>query len=448
MNNNFLCICLILGSGMFAQEHFAGINTSRRTGLLNASLNPAELVNLTNQYEVNVLNVSANVSNNKITFGDLTSGKDFEDLIFAGGAPVNLRADVDIMGPGFGFKIEKWAFAITSSAKVKANIVDVDVDLGNALTLSGVDIIRGSSVINNNYNQRVAATTWGEIDLSAAREVYNDGTNKFSAGVSFNLLFPGSYANIGADRFQGTISYNDGDPILTDADANLNFAYSGSLANGFTDSSNFTDFFAGGLNGFSTDIGFNYQWLDREDNDESYKLNAGLSFKNLGSMTFKDANNVSNNYKLSIQGNESLNLSQFDNVDNIEDIESILLQSGYLSNAQSTKDFKVKLPAMLAAYVDYKVYGNWFVSGYIQQKLEKDEKNTQIALQNITTITPRYSTKSFEAYIPISVSEIAGFTAGIGFRLGGFFIGSGSILSAAVANTNQADAYIGFRFGI
>jgi len=448
MKKPLLCLLAMLGTGMFAQEHFSGINTSRRAGLLNANLNPAELVNLKNTYEVNVFNFSANVSNNKVTFGDLVGGEEnFEDLLFRGNEPVNLRADIDILGPAFGFKIEKWAFAITSAAKIKANLTDVDVNLGNSVTSSVGSALLGTGTISTNYNQRVAATTWGEIGLSAAREIYNDGANKLSAGITFNLLFPGSYANMSIDKLKGRISNENGNAILSDAEANINFAYSGSLANDFTDSSNFTDFFAGGLRGFATDIGFNYQWLDGLK-DDSYKLNAGLSLKNLGSMTFKEDNNVSNSYKLDIPPlPNGLNLNQFDEVSNIQEIEDVLVQSGYLSQTSSAKDFKVKLPAMLAVYADYNVYGNWYVTGYLQQKLKDDEMNDQIAIQNLGTITPRYSLNSFEAYMPLSVSEVAGFTAGIGFRFGGFFIGSGSILSAAVSDTDQADAYLGFRFG-
>lgn len=445
MKKPLLIACILIGTGMFAQEHYAGISTSKRTGILNASLNPAELVNLKNTYEINVLDVSANIANNKISFGDIVGGSNFDNLIFSGNTATNLRADVDILGPSFAFKMDKWAFAISTSAKVKASLVDINPALGNAVTNGGINNISQAYNILTNYNQRGSATSWGEIGLSAARDIYEDENHKFSAGVTFKLLFPGSYANMGASNLTGTITNNNGDVALTDANAELNFAYSGSLANGFTDSSNFNKFFAGGLNGFSTDVGFNYQWKDPE-NEDGYLLNGGISLKNLGSMKFKDSNNVSNNYSLNT-GNGSLNLNQFENVDNIQDIEDILLQSGYVTLQQSNRDFKVKLPAFFAAYADVKLYGKWYGTAYIQQKLKKDGGNNQIAMQNIVTVTPRYSAHSWEAYIPLSINEVSNFTAGIGFRVGGFFIGSGSILSAAIGNTNQADAYIGFRFG-
>jgi hypothetical protein len=447
MKKPLLFMFSLLCTGVMAQEHFSGINTSRRVGLLNASLNPAELANLKNDYEINVFALSANVANNKISFSDIVSGDDFEDLIFSGDDATNLRGDLEILGPSFGFKMNKWGFAITSGAKIKADFVDIDVNLGNAVTDAATDAVFGAPVtINTGYNQRATATTWGEIGLSAARELFSNEEHRFTGGITFKLIFPGSYANMSADRFTGTFTRVGGDVELTNAHANVNLAYSGSLAGDFSDSSNFTKFFAGGLNGFATDLGVTYQWKDKVNGGNI--LNAGLSVRNLGSMTFKDDNNVSRNYRLNVEGGESLNLSQFEDAEDIQDIEAVLETNPNLfEKREVTKDFKVKQPAVFSAYADVKVYKSLFVTAYTQQKLKEDNENDQIAIQNIVTVTPRYSIDVFEAYVPLSHNEISGFTAGLGFRLGGFFIGSGSILSAAVSETDQADAYIGFRYG-
>lgn len=455
MKKPLLFIFALMGTGLFAQEHFSGISTSRRTGLLNASLNPAELTNLKNDYEVNIFNFSINASNNKVSFGDLVGGEDdFEDLIFSGDEAVNLRLDVEILGPAFGWKMDKWAFAVTSAAKLKGNVADLDVNFGSAL-LDDLNINSTLPIpINARYNQRLNATTWGEIGLSAARDIYNSEEHKISGGITLKLLFPGSYANMSADKFRGKLdvitdfeSEDFGDVIVYDAFANLNIAYSGSLGEGFTDAGNFSDFFGGGLNGFATDLGFNYQWKDTTDT--GYRINAGLALRNMGSMKFKDDNNVSNNYELEVADTpgEGLNLSRFEDVDDLEQIEDILLESGYVTQTQASKDFKVKLPASLTAYADVKLHRRWFATAFIQQKLNADDKNDQIAVQNIVSLTPRYSASWFEAYAPLSHNEISGFTAGIGFRLGGFFIGSGSAISAAISDAKQADAYMGFRWG-
>jgi len=449
MKKPLLIIFALLGTGMFAQEHFSGISTSRRTGIINATVNPAELTNLKHQYEVNVLNLSINASNNKIKFGDILKGDNLDDLLFAGNKNVNVNANVEILGPAFAFKMDKWAFAVTTAAKAKINVVDVNSQLGRALTTETAATSLLTGYLTANQNQRAAATTWGELGFSAARDIFENDEHKISAGITFKLLFPGSYTNIAIDKFDGNVDFDaSGDVYITDAQANLNLAYSGSLADGFTEAKNYTDFFSGGLHGFSTDIGINYRWKDsNSDSDEDYKINAGLSFQNMGKMTFKDENNVSNNYSLNIPDGQRLSLTQFDGVDNLKDIEQVLLQSGYVTLNQSNKNFKVNLPATMALYADVKVYNNFYVTGFLQQKLDKEDQNDQMGAQNLFTVTPRYSGEKFEVFVPFSSNEVSGFTTGIGFRVGGFYIGSGSILTAAIKDTNQADAYLGYRFG-
>ena len=444
MKRKLLIAFTLLCAGAYAQEHFAGISTTSRTGILNSYVNPAELTNLKNDKEVNIFTFSANVANNKITFGDLVGGEDLGELIFTGNEPVNLRGDVDILGPSFAMKYKEWAFGVSTGAKIKVNIVDVDVNLGDALVNAATNAIIDSEDILVGYNQRAAAAAWGEIGFSAARNVFENEMHKFSAGVTLKLIFPGTYANMSTSEFSGTIE-NAGPFVgLTDATAKINLAYSGSLGEGFTDSSNFTEFFAGGLNGFAADLGFNYQL---KDENGGYKVNAGVSVKNLGSMTFKDDNNVSNNFELNIPDGEYLDLAQFEDVETIDEVQDILLSSGYATLTESSRDFKIKPPTLLSLYGDVKVYDRWYATAFLQQDLSDASENNRLGAQNVFTVIPRYNTGFFEAYAPFSHNEVSGFTAGIGFRIGGFFIGSGSILSAAISDTNQADAYLGFRVG-
>lgn len=260
--------------------------------------------------------------------------------------------------------------------------------------------------------------------------------------------------NLGVDQLNGTVTNVAGDVELSNALANVNIAYSGNLANDYSDASNYNDFFAGGLNGLGVDFGVNYQWKEPSTtddegniNNQGYKLNAGLSIRNIGSMNFKDNNNVSNNYQLEIEGVESLNLNQFDGSESITDIEQVLLESGYLTKTSSNKDFKVKLPTVLNLYVDYHIYKKWYISGYTQQKISDDTKNDFSTIQNIITVTPRFTGKHYEIYMPFSQNEISKFTTGFGFRLGGFFMGSGSAITALLNDSKQADFYMGVRVG-
>jgi hypothetical protein len=451
MKNYFLYIVPLISVFAFGQEHFNGISTSSRVGILNANYNPSELVNMNNRFEVGGLSFSANIGNDKIGFSDLFSDTSIEEKLFLGDGVVNLRGDVVAYLPSFALKINKWAFAISLKAQGKLDVVDVDTNLGNAISNSAISAITGgSTTINSDTNQRLNGTTWGEISLVAARNVMNNEKYSLNVGATVKLLFPGSYANLGLDKFQGTITRSalSSQVELSDAQANLNIAYSGGLAESFTNFSDYSKSVFGGLNGLGADIGANFQLKDDANSTKknAYKINAGLSIRNIGSMTFKDDNNQSSNYELSIQGNQSLNLNQFENVDSIEEIEQILLGSGFLTKQNGTKDFKVSLPTTINLYADFKVIPKIFITGYLQQKVNKDGDNDQVTAQNTFTVTPRFVTNYFEVFMPIGSNEISGFNTGIGFRVGGFFIGSGSIVTALINDSKQADIYTGFRW--
>ena len=439
-------LALLLSFTSYSQDHFSGITTSKRVGVLNIGLNPSELANLKNHFEVQLFSTSLNSSNNKIGFSDIVKGNNLENILFKGTDPVNFNIDTEILGPGFAIKLLNWGFAISSKGYIKGNVIYVDPNLGSALTngiLSSVNT--GTALISSNVNQRMNATTWGEIGFSAAHKIFENKKNKINAGVTFKLLFPGAYANVGVDKFQGRITNNLGNIVLTNATANLNIAYSGNLGNDFTNVNDYTSSVYGKLQGVATDIGFDYQLLDSNKN---YKVKIGASLKNIGSMTFKSTSNYSTNYTLSIQGTQSLNLNQFQNSNGINDIETTLINSGFLNKSPQNTDFNVKLPTTFNLYTDIKIVSKLSVTLFTQQKINSNSNNDQIMSQNIISITPRVSLGIFEAYLPIAKNEISGTTGGFGFRLGGFFLGSNSILTAITSDTKQVDFYTGFRFGI
>lgn len=454
MKKVIVLLCLIFASQGFAQDHFIGVNTSSRGGILNGALNPAEFANLSKKFDVNIYGMSINVSNNIISLSDLSSDDDLEDLIFNGTSTVDMSVDAEFAGPGVAMRWKKWGFGISSKAHIKFDLVDIDPNLGEGLINAEDLLIGNSTVIANNYNQRMNGTSWGEIGFSAARNVFENDKHRFNAGITLKLLFPGSYSNFGMDEFQGTITANPdlNNPGQTAAylhstSASLNFSYSGNLADSFTDASDYSKSLFGGLHGFATDLGVNYQW---KDGDKKYKINAGMALRNIGSMTFTDNNNTSNSYTLDIPsptlGNPGLDLAAFENIDNLQDVEQILKDKGYLINEKSSKDFTVKLPTTFNIYGDFKVFHKFYITGQLQKRLNDNNNNDQITARNYFSIIPRINLGFFEAYIPFSNNEISGGNTGLGFRLGGFYMGSGSIVTALIDDSKQVDFNMGFRW--
>ena len=52
MRTTIITLVLLLGFSAFSQDHFAGISTSDRVGILNGDLNPAEFSNLSKKLSI------------------------------------------------------------------------------------------------------------------------------------------------------------------------------------------------------------------------------------------------------------------------------------------------------------------------------------------------------------------------------------------------------------
>lgn len=446
------CLVLFLVAQLVqAQEHFAGISTSKRVGIINLEVNPSELANLKNHFEIQLLSSSMTVSNNKVGFSDLLDDTNAEDLILAGDKPINFNFNLESIGPGVAVRLLKWRFAVTSKVNLKAGMLNVDPILASYLTGSDVHEIPVGDFRDREFlaNQRFNGTIWGEVGFAVARKVWENEKGLLNAGVNVKLLFPGSYANMGIGNFQGTISNDGSDLLLTNADADVNFAYSGSLSKSFTNSNQYTSSLYGNLDGLAADFGIDYQLKK----GNSYKIKLGASIMNLGSMRFNDRDNLSTTYKLKVSGTQSLVLNYFDGIEDMIAIKQHLIDEAALGNIEfteitSNKDFKVNLPTTFNLYADVNLISKLNVTLFTQQKLNSNSSNSQITAQTIYSVTPRFGIGFFEAYVPISYNDFSGNNAGLGFRLGGFFMGSNSVLSAMSSNTKQADLHFGFRFAI
>ena len=61
-----LLLLLLVAISSYSQDHYSGITTSKRVGILNIGLNPSELANLNNHFEIQLFSTSLNVSNNEL----------------------------------------------------------------------------------------------------------------------------------------------------------------------------------------------------------------------------------------------------------------------------------------------------------------------------------------------------------------------------------------------
>lgn len=428
---------------LMAQSHYMGVNTSRRVGIVHGNLNPAELSNLSNKIDIHLFSNSSIISNNKLTFQDLIDSN-IEEKLFGAEGNVNANFSTQITGPGVAFKVNKWAFGANVMANANIWLHQINSPFIDAVINS--DVLLASTAINATGNQRFSGMSWGEVNLSVSRILFESEKHQFNAGITGKLLFPGTYGNAGIQSLQGDINTLGGITYLNNATATINFAYSGLLANDFSDSSNYTKSFFGSMNGFGLDLGVTYTY--KKDN-KAY-LKAGASVRNIGSMTFNNDNNSNNSWVFDTDGSgnpNGLNLNQFSDVSSLEELEQLLINSGTLTQQENSNEVVVNLPTILNAYIQWDVTKNFLLDAYMQQSLHDQESNFQIANQNVYALIPRLKFGSFELLSPLAVNQDNNFTSGVGLRWGGFFLGSNSAISTLINNSKVGDLYFGLQLG-
>lgn len=423
-----------------AQQAYLGVQNSNRKGMINARMNPAEINNLTKQIEVNFFSVNASLSNNVFSFQDFISGEDFFETAFDKiDGPVNLRTEMNVLGPSFGMKLDKWSIGFTSQAFVKADVVNLNPDLGDAIINEEFGQTYNEVRLNIPYNQRVNTFGWAEIGLMAGRNIWETENHLLSGGATLKLMFPGSYFNLGLTNTNATLVQDMTEISLTEATGELNLTYENTVID---------DDFVFNLNqfritsprGVGLDLGLNYQF--KKGNGTA--LNTGLALRNLGGMGL-GPDQVNNTYRMNIPQGEHFRIDMLEG--NLDEIEEQLLESGYFSIQRRRNGGRITNPVNLSAYAEWNVVERFQVSIYGQKRLGDENANQRLTSPDLLVITPRFLIGKFEVYSPWMQHQIAGFNGGLGLQFGGFFIGSQSLITGLAADTKQLDFHMGLSWG-
>ncbi|MCL6260594.1 DUF5723 family protein [Aquiflexum sp. TKW24L] len=426
---------------VMAQYPYVGIQTSQRKGIISAMMNPAEMNNLSRTVEVQFFAGNAVVGNNTLTFSETLENRNdlWNKLMERADQPVDGNTDGSVIIPSFGMKQGKWSFGLISQIQTRATILNINADVGRYVTDNEINFDILTLGINNPNNQRANTATWFEMGAVIGREIWNSPKSKFSVGTNFKLLFPIGYTNVGLGNLRGTLVVDRTAVSLTNAQATVNISYDESVVNKRNFSIDYENLNFGQLSGVGLDIGFNYQLK----NKEGVWLNTGMAFRNIGHLTF-GAGKKNQTFQMNIPEGESFRIDLLE--PDLRAVERDFLESGYFSRETNRDGFRAGLPTVWAANADLKLSNKFFLSVYGQKFIENKENNLQIPAMNLISLTPSAIFGNFEVYSSWGYYDIAGFTGGLGFRFGGFFIGSHSILTAMMADTKKADLHVGLSW--
>ncbi|GBF20932.1 MULTISPECIES: DUF5723 family protein [Arenibacter] len=419
-------------------QYYQGFENDNFNGLHGVLINPANIVDSRIKSEINIFSTQIQIGTD---YTPLTPDN-FINIINEDSFTVfpkddnELLLNLELFGPSFMFNLtKKSSIGLLSRVRIYNNSRNLNAKLYEDLT-SGFD---DEDFDFNMKNLDQTLHAWGEIGLTYGRILTDKDNNFLKAGITLKYLLGGGVVQATSNSFSGDYVYNENDPPQSLINLSGDLSYMMSYNEDEDPFSSITP-------GFGTDIGLIYEYRPEstrtiaEDRNgkgfNKYKLKIGVAILDIGHITYKDQEQTDYTLNGSVTAEEGEN-----------DIGQAL-EDNY-PGTTTVKDIKVSLPTALQINIDYRITHRVYASvNYNTSLLEADKPYNNIG-QNILSISPRYETRFFSLYLPVSFSELGGTAIGTGFRLGPLVIGSGTILSTLFSdNAKSANIYAGLKVPI
>ncbi len=451
-----------IGAGASAQT-FPGYRTGNYTGVNGVFFNPANIADNRFKIDVNIVGINGFIGNDQAELGirDISrsfSADSLKTKLLRGNEKVNSLAYADILGPSIMAAVSRTTtVAVTTRSRVFANTKDINGDLAAAVIDAGQNSALFSTTNITGNNGVIHAMGWTEFGVSVGQVITTQPTNHFfKAGLSLKYLAGTADSYLSISNINGTLGTGDNAVFLSGATGNV------SLNTTDADFKHYQvgDFFKFAGQGVGGDIGFVYEYRPTADYSmyvtdrfiNKYKVKFGLSVMDIGRVRYSKSSNAAADYSMNVPEGQQFDLKQFNN-QSVKDFNGIFraFPQYFTAAAPRTNTYYVNLPTNIQANLDYIIASGLTGSFAVDLSAQiRAGANTGFSLfyNNSYSIVPRYESPKVSLMVPLNYNQLTHFNAGIAVRLGPLFIGSGSIITALIQDSRQADLHVGLHLGI
>lgn len=457
------CVLSVLSIAGRAQD-FPGFRSSNYAGVNGVFTNPANAADSRYRWDFNLLSFNGNAGNNNASYklnkiGDFFNGDSLLNQLFpVSNRPANVLVALAVHGPSILFNVNpKTSFAITTRVRGFGNVNDADSKIVN--TIREQEGVTYPYTNGSTNNMRLGLNGWAEAGLTLGRVLHDQGEHFFKGGITLRYLrgIGNSYAQI--SNLHGTVvDAGAKGKFLTDASGIVGVGAGGINLN--ADNLSADDFTQSNGNGIGGDIGLVYEFrpdfekYKNEDgswkqNKTKYKLKVGVSLLDFGKIKYNADPANTGLYDIHIPADKAFYLDELSGKDISEYNDVLKSYSQYFTPKATATSYKVSLPTTLNIDVDYRIAKKVFINaaGFIST-VKSNSKPFNALYYSSVSVTPRYESKIFDFYVPVTYNSLSKMNVGAGLRAGPLFIGSGAILSALVDKSKQMDGYLGLHIGI
>ncbi len=429
-----LSLLLLTLTARLSGQSFPGFNLDNYAGIPGLLLNPANAAGGPVGFEIHLASGSAGFENDYTALGkfgdyDLET-LDWDSDFVRNPKPDNsLYLNTDVVGPSLFFGLgRKAGLGLVTRLRSLYDMRNFDGRMLEGIQNEFQDL-SGFSTTFEGFGSNTHV--WGEISAVLGVVLLDRGGVTLKGGVSVKHLtgVGGTYAY--SDRVE--VDYvTETDHLRTGGDITY-----GSFGLGDDIELDPSYFREAAGSGFGFDLGLALEWrpgVARDSVYTPYRLKVAASLVDLGAVTYPDV--LRTNYLL-------------DGSVPVSDVEGSTLGyilEDYYDGAGQVEELSFGLPTTLYLHVDYRLAGKLYVSALSATALAGNGTAPGNRIRNALTVAPRLETKWLGLYAPVRFGGEQGTALGVGVRLGFVTLGSGTLVSHLLSDTNYAlDAYASIR---
>ena len=473
MKNKLFIFITLLYKTTFSQSSIGFIDNY--SGVQSVIYNPANILDTQYKYDINIISLSGSIGNeylsvnpfkiiNDLNFGlndikptysafkynrQLSSRfgiKNLNDYTISSksSSDRNAYGNFTALGPSFLWTIDKYnAVAFTTAIKSYGHAFKLNTLLYDNITnniyantsFNSEDDLQNFKdnleITPRNYSQ---AFLWAETGFSYAGIVKHTANDFLKLGLSVKFLRGIRTGAIYSNNLNLDFQFNEDEPKESTLD------FKGNVTNLYA--------LKGANFGMGLDFGFVYEkrnktfpinLRDKKGNiyfsKAPYSYKIGISITDLGFLKY--------NYVYTNEKNPNLI-----NVDLTSSNYSFSINDYLAVNSSETVNKTYLLPTTARVNFDYNISPKFYLNTNLDIFMLANDKIKNIQYITNLVMSPRYESKEFSAFLPMTINKFGIFKAGIGFRTGYFFVGSSSIFTNLTSYSKEGDFFFGFKIPI
>jgi len=418
----FLSLLLLFSSAKLTAQGYQALHGSAYTGSTAVFNNPASSVNSVHKWDLTLFSTQLKMTTNSLYLKSNNGSKELTLKDDRNSKFNHANADASLFN--FLYRIDNRS-AVNFGIRARTYLHTKTAPFRYT---DSVTSLHSFLIANNNlpFIEGFATQTgWLEADLNYSKVLFEDSRSRLSGGITFQIMKGLSGAFVKLNRVSYFESKNATDTIFSLTDGSGSLGYSGNY-----DESTFKDFYKKSRTGLGLSMGIEYMTYNEEttagvgNNSLNYDWKIGLSLMDLGANQFSPGTASVELFGPNFALTDATIDRKLTGAPNLQSFKDSL-RTIFTNSADITAPFKIANPTRLVLNIDRNLGNHFYVNGELNMNFYSSSSYTKLRTRelNLLTITPRWETLNWGAYLPVQYNTQGQLWVGIAVKAGPLVVG-------------------------